>query len=156
MKFILGLLSGGFGSWILGGVGVLVAGSLALAGVQGWRLDRVKRELTLAKAGLTDPATRRPWRELAFDRQLNLDTCKANLDGATRDLAALAEAARAKSAEDAATLARTTQALSAARKSNALLDQLVDGLKVPLPAGEACARVLAFDDLVLQGLRGQQ
>lgn len=156
MKWLLTLLAGGLGPWLLGGVAAAVLG---FAGWGLWNahdLDVTRRELALAKAGLTDPATRRTWQAVAASAQTDLATCKANLDGSNADLAALSAATRAKADQDAASLARTGKALSAARKSNAALDQLIDNLKEPLPAGEVCARVIAFDAKVIEGLRGMQ
>ncbi len=131
------------------GIGMLL---IALA-FQGHQVKSLRADLQVAKDAQTDPVTGKKWRDLYAVANTNYGTCTKNLDGTNADLAALSAATRAKADQDAASIAAATQALQAARKSNAALDVLIDNLKAPLPAGEVCARVLALDATVLRGLK---
>lgn len=147
MNFILKLLGGSLGPYLLGGVGVLLALSMATAGVQGLRLKHAKADLSTARAALINPVTRKTWQSEAVRDARDLGACKSAVAEQNASVAAAA-------AETARKLAAATKGQADARAVAESYRQTAPAVRAYQPKGaDSCARTADVARMIREDLR---
>lgn len=147
MPLLLKLLVGSLGPYIAGGVAVLLALSVATAGIQSARLKHAKADLANARAALIDPSTRKTWESEARVRERDLTTCQGNvstLEAAQARQNAAVEALRADSD------ARLAQSAKAASDARAVAESYRQASRDVLGATAGADKCEAADRLIMQ------
>ena len=147
MNFVLKLLGGSIGPYVLGGVGVLFALSIGFGQIQSFRLKHAKTDLTAARAALIDPATKKTWQSEAEARARNLTTCHGNVDRLTASLATQEAAVAALKTQSAAWVAQSRKAAQDARAVAESYRQASREIMAAKPGADACA---SADALILK------
>ena len=159
MSFILKLLTGSAGPWVLSGLAVaflMLSGGLA---IQTHRVEGAKADLKEARAALYVPGadgkpTKLTWRAKAEAAERNLGTCQTNGLKLQVEIGRQNAAVDTAAAEGRQRTADAEKAVQAARTATQRAEKAAASILNRQPVGiDTCARVLDVDRQFLENLK---
>ncbi|MBP7704220.1 MAG: hypothetical protein KA105_02905 [Caulobacter sp.] len=132
--WILKQLTGALGPYILG---VLLAAATLTAGVQSWRVDRLKKDVAAERLAQVNPATGAKWKAEAVRDAAALGVCRDNVGRLEGAVAEQGRKVRAWEADGKRLVAAAQAANDGARAARAESDRLARRLAAT-PSAATC------------------
>lgn len=123
---------------------LLIASLVVGLGVQTFRLDHAKTDLTTARAALVNPVTHKTWQSEAIAAQRDLTTCRGNEGRLQKALGDQNASIDALKREADASSARATAQIRAAQADSAKARRDVAAIMAKRPGGDVCASALSL------------